>query len=214
MHNTTTTKVFLVRHGQSEWNAQKRISGQGDPELTLQGRKQATCLEKILRAEKLAAIYSSPLQRALATANPTATAHGLTIRTCAALQEIHFGILQGRFRDARDPQAQRLWAAREKDKLRFKFPGGENFEELEARVRPCVQEILAAHTGQTILLVGHRSVNRVAFGVLLQWPRAQYIDLDLSGKYLYVITYAHAPRLATLRLDEEKCGRRYEGFKT
>lgn len=207
-------KIFLVRHGQSEWNGQKRISGQADPALTLKGRQQALSLEKVLRGEKLAAIYTSPLQRARATAEPTAEFHGLTIETRAELKEIHFGVLQGRFRDGRDPEAERMWAEREEDKTQFKFPGGENFLELEARVMPCLQTILAAHAGETILFVGHRSTNRVLLGALLQWPRETYIDLDLSGKYLYEIKLGNQPRIATIRLDEEKCGQRYERFKT
>ena len=115
-----TRSVFVVRHGRSEWNGQKRISGQMDPPLSVTGVQQSLLLERLLREVPLSAIYASTLCRSVETAKPTANFHGLKVQTCDALKEIHFGILQGRFRDQRDPEAQRIWEEREKDKLQYR----------------------------------------------------------------------------------------------
>lgn len=201
-------KIFLVRHGRSEWNGQKRISGQLDPPLSPTGARQAQCLESLLRDEQLSAVYASPLSRAVETAEPTAASHRLAVKTCDALKEIHFGVLQGRFRDGRDPEAQRLWAEREKEKLHYRVPGGETFLELETRVMPCLQDILRQEG--TALIVGHRSTNRVILRELMRWPLDTALGLDLRSKYLYEIVPGESPRINTIRLDN---GHRHEGFR-
>lgn len=201
-------KIFLVRHGRSAWNGQKRVSGQSDPPLSPTGVRQAQGLKDSLRDEPLSAIYSSTLSRAVETARPTAVGHQLPVKACDALKEIHLGILQGRFRDGRDPEAQRLWGEREKEKLHYRIPGGETFLELEMRVLPCLREILEQEG--TALIVGHRSTNRVILKNLMRWPLHTTLELDLRSKYLYEIVLDRNPLINTIRLDN---GQRYEGFR-
>jgi broad specificity phosphatase PhoE len=149
-----TTKIFLVRHGQSEWNGQNRVSGQLDPVLTPKGIQQAHALARVLRDEPLAAIYTSSLTRAVETARPTAELHRLPIQTRDALKEINLGVLEGRFRDERDPEAQQLWEEREEDRLHYQVPGGESYLDLERRVTACLNEIMDQEAGKTVLIVG------------------------------------------------------------
>ena len=127
------SRIFLARHGQSEFNAEGRISGQLDPPLTAKGRKQAQLLARALDDERISSIYTSDLVRARETAAPTALAHGLPIRLSAALREIDLGVLQGRFRDERDPEAERLWRARASDPGTYRPPGGESFADLDGQ---------------------------------------------------------------------------------
>lgn len=214
--NTTIqrpAKIFLVRHGQSQWNGQKRVSGQCDPPLAPKGIQQAHCLARVLGHETLSAIYTSPLRRAVETAGPTAVDHQLAIQTREALKEIHFGVLQGRFRDERDPEAQHLWEARQKDKGNYRIPGGETFPELEQRVIPCLITIFRQEAGRTILIVGHRNTNRVIMAALMHWPREIALQLNLRSKYLYEITAGQEFHLKTICLDKSKLGRTYEEFR-
>jgi broad specificity phosphatase PhoE len=206
-------KIFLARHGHSEWNAERRVTGQLDPPLSDKGRQQARSLARALRAESLAAIYTSPLTRARETAVPTAVAHRLPIQTRDALKEMHAGVLQGRFRDARDPEAQRLWQERRWDKRPYRIPGGETFAELERRVLPCLAEILATARGP-ILLVGHRNTNRVILAALMGWPPERAMAFNPRSKYLYEVTRGAEPRIRTIHLDERKAGLIVEGFQT
>jgi broad specificity phosphatase PhoE len=98
-----------------------------DPPLSDEGKQQAECLAKVLRDENISAVHTSSLSRAIETARPSADLQEIPVTTHAALREINFGVLQGRFRDERDPEAQAMWAERENDKGHFRFPEGETF---------------------------------------------------------------------------------------
>jgi broad specificity phosphatase PhoE len=217
MLQTTVKKVFVARHGQSEWNGQKRISGQLDPGLTAKGQAQAKGLARVLHTEKLTAIYASPLSRAVATAKPSAELHGLPIQTCAALKEIHLGVLQGRYRDHRDPEARDLWRTWQSDKVTAHIPGGESFVDLETRVEPCLEQLLGHNKAGTILIVAHRSVVRVILGKLMHWSQKDYLPLEIHNHTLYQIEPGPKPVISTVRFDKEadsEKGRPYAGFKS
>lgn len=214
---TTTAQpalIYLARHGESEWNESGRISGQGDPPLSALGAAQATALAQLLVRAPLTAIYTSTLQRTVATAQPTAAAHRLAIQPVAGLQEIRLGVLEGRYRDERDSAAQQLWQQWQQGKETICVPGGESFPAFEERVRCCWRAIAQANAGGVLLVVGHRSVNRVLLGVLLGWPREQYLALPIRHKYLYEIRPGAQPSIATIRLDAEKIGERYAEFRS
>jgi broad specificity phosphatase PhoE len=203
-------KLFVVRHGQSEWNGKKRISGQLDPPLSEKGRHQAQALARALQEESLGAVYSSSLSRAVETARPVAEFHNLPITTCDALKEIHLGILQGRYRDERDPEAQELWAKRTQNKRDFRVAGGETFAELEQRVRSCLNEILLKGAQEALLIVGHRSTNRVLLSSLMNWSEQTAISLNLRSKLLYEIVLGATPQLFTI---QPAAGTKYFGFR-
>lgn len=200
------TTIYLVRHGESELNRDKRISGQLDPSLSREGILGSLALADQLLGVRLTAIYTSALIRAIETAKPTAFAHGLIIYPKEALNELHLGVLQGRHRDDRDPEARSLWEERKKDNIHYRVPGGETFAELAERVIRCLNEILAAEAGGTILIVGHRATNRALFGSLLNWPEEQWLSLNFRHKYLYEITTGTPPQLATIRLNGSHAG--------
>lgn len=208
------TIIFLARHGQSEWNGKKRISGQMDPPLSQKGMQQAKALAKVLQDEHLSAIYTSTLARTIETAEPTAVSHQIRIQKKAALKEIHFGILQGRFRDQRDPEAERFWVERTKERLTYRIPEGETFPELEQRVIPCLNNVLKSEAGEAVLIVGHRNTNRVILGALMCWSSEHVVTLGLRSKYLYRITLSNEPSIQTISLDMKKNGLKYNGFKT
>ncbi len=212
-HYSTPAKIFLARHCESEFNAQNRVAGQLDPALSPKGQQQAHDLARLLGNEPLSAIYASSLTRAVQTAGPTATARGLQVFTREALMEMHMGILQGRFRDERDPEAQRISEERKQSKEQYRIPGGETLLELTRRVLPCLNGIVECETGNTILIVGHRRTNAVVLAALMGWLPEVAARLDLRQKYLYEIAPGVEPRLATIRLDGIKLGARYEGFR-
>lgn len=207
------TTIYLVRHGESELNRDKRISGQLDPPLSLEGVRESLALADRLRGVRLTAIYTSALMRTIETARPTANTHGLPIHTREALNELHLGMLQGRHRDDRDPEARSLWEERKKDRIHYRVPGGETFAELAERVIRCLDEILAAEAGGTILIVGHRATNRALIGALLNWPEEQWPNLTFRHKYLYEITTGTPPQLATIRMNGSHAGVRSAALK-
>lgn len=205
------TTIYLVRHAESELNRDKRISGQLESPLSFKGTRESLALRELLREVRLTGIYTSALTRTIETARPTADAHGLPVQARAAFNELHLGVLQGRYRDDRDPDARLLWEARKKDMRHYRVPGGETFMELAHRVIPCLAEILAEQDGGTILIVGHRSTNRVLFGSLMHWPEEEWPRLAFRSKYLYEITPGREPRVATIPLTGWQAGLRYAG---
>ena len=164
------TRLFLVRHGSTEANERRPFVLQGseiDGPLTETGQRQASQLAEFLAEVEFSAVYASPMLRALQTANHCAEPRGLPVTSVDALKECRVGSWQGlsweqiRERDPAECEQFLLDPAREP------HPGGESYQDLLARVAPALDEILAAHTGQNVLVVAHNMVNRSYLATLL-----------------------------------------------
>ncbi len=184
-----------------------------NPALSEKGMKQARTLAEALKDEPLSPIYTSTRERSIETARPGSRDHKMSLIKKAALMEIHLGVLQGRFRDVRDPEAQNLWATRSKNRLSYKVPEGETFFELEQRVTFCLQDILKKEAGGVVLIIGHRNTNRVILSALMGWSLADVVELGLRSKYLYEITLGEAPAIQTICLSGDKKGTKSDSFK-
>lgn len=157
------TRLCLVRHGETDWNAQRRVQGQIDIPLNARGRTQAEALARGLVAERFTALYSSDLQRALQTAQPTASIHQLPIRSDPLLRERHFGVLQALTAEeaqARHPQARLKHVARDPE---YALETGESLVAFERRICACLESLLRRHLGETILVVTHGGVLDIAY---------------------------------------------------
>ena len=170
------TRIVAVRHGETEWNAQMRMQGQLDTDLSERGRWQAGRAAEALAGEGIEAIFASDLARAFDTARAIAKVIELPISTDRGLRERSFGIFQGHTYaeiDARWPQEAARW--RRHDPA-FKPDGGESLVEFSARVVAAVTRIAAGERGRTILVVSHGGVldclYRAAAGLDLAAPRS------------------------------------------
>lgn len=153
-----TTRFLLVRHGQTEWNRIERFRGHADLPLNETGLAQAKQVAARLAGEKIAALYSSPLQRALQTAQPMADGNHLVIQKHAGLLDIDFGALEGMtVEDARQafPEVIDKWLTAPGH---VKFPKGDSFRTLRTRIETMLDEIAAKHDGETVALVSHKVV--------------------------------------------------------
>ena len=150
------TTLVLIRHGETDWNVEGRYQGQADPPLNARGLAQARQLAAELREVGLDVLYTSPLRRALQTAQILAQALQVPLHVEPRLMEIHQGDWQGRLRAeiaARYPELFRRWQT---EPWEVTPPGGEHLRQVQARVYAAVDEILARHPGQRIGLVTHR----------------------------------------------------------
>jgi len=156
------TRIILVRHGQTEWNRVERFRGRADVPLNETGLAQAAATGRRVAAEwRPAAVYSSPLNRALRTAEAIARHFGLPVLPHPGLLDIHYGEWQGLTPDEvrqRWPEIARDWY--EAPHL-ARIPGGETLDELRSRGLAAVNELGARHEGGTIVLVGHTVINRI-----------------------------------------------------
>lgn len=158
-----STRLCLVRHGETDWNAQRRVQGQIDIPLNAKGRIQAAALARGLVAERFTALYSSDLQRALQTAEPTANTHRLPVCSDPMLRERHFGVLQALTADEaqlRHPEARLKHVARDPE---YALETGESLAAFERRIRTCLDGLLRRHLGETILVVTHGGVLDIAY---------------------------------------------------
>ena len=152
------TTLVLVRHGETDWNRERRFQGHADMPLNDTGRRQARELADALRYEGLTVVYTSPLRRASETAGIVAHRLGLEAEELEALREIDVGDWQGLTVDevkARFPElADVAW--------RSGWPNGETHEQLGARVLPALLDLPGRHPDARVLGVTHAGPIRVA----------------------------------------------------
>jgi broad specificity phosphatase PhoE len=151
-----TTRLILIRHGETDWNVEGRYQGQADPPLNQRGLAQARQLAQKLRGVGLDVLYSSPLRRALQTAQILAEALDVLLHTEPRLMEIHQGEWQTLLYTeivARYPELFDRWQT---EPWTVTLPGGENIAQVQKRVYAAVDEILSRHEGQCIGMVAHR----------------------------------------------------------
>jgi len=172
---TEPTRLLVIRHGETAWNAALRIQGHTDIPLNETGLRQAAQMAQALADEGIAAIYSSDLQRAAATAEALALTAGVPVAHDSGLRERHFGAFEGAtFREIEErwPDDARRWRQREPG---FAPGGGEALQDFYARSVAAATRLAAAHPGQTIALVAHGGVldclYRAATRIALDAPR-------------------------------------------
>jgi broad specificity phosphatase PhoE len=188
--------VYLIRHGESVFNAEGRIQGQTDIPLSDFGRQQAAVLAKALNPLSIDAIYASPLRRAMETAQPIAELLRLPIRTDERLKEIHAGIFQGLLWseiDARHGAEASKWREYDPD---FVIPGGESRRQLMHRGRAALDAVCAAGHKQPII-VAHGGVLGAAIKSLLDIP-AQRHPFSLYNASISKLVFGQQVRLLTL----------------
>jgi broad specificity phosphatase PhoE len=155
------TTILLARHGETDWNREGRFQGHADPPLNNTGRAQAVDLSVALMAEEIAAVYSSPLRRALETAEVVAASHGLEPIPVDDLREVDVGSWSGLTRaevEERFPAQFARW-------LDFGqgWEDGETYEEMGRRAVDALLRLAAAHDGERVLAVTHGGPIRAAF---------------------------------------------------
>lgn len=159
-------RVFLANHGDTEWDGD-RFLGSSDISLSAGGREQAEQIARRLAGEPLAAIYSSPLQRAAETADSIARAHGLAVAIVDSLREMDFGDWEGRTRSAVMAEYTVVYGAWTRDPATVRPPRGESGYDVEARAVAAIKELARNHQGETIAVIGHATVNRILLCQLL-----------------------------------------------
>ena len=180
--------VYLTRHGQTISNADDRVAGSLDVDLSDAGRTQAERLASAVSHFTFDAVFTSQLDRTIQTVRPLLRRSGTPHVSLSELNEINLGCLEGRFRDERDPEAAAMWAQRQAALATFRPPGGESFSDLQKRVRRALATIryIAAHG--VILIVGHRNVNRALLSELLGMPLVDAFEFRPRANRLVKLT--------------------------
>lgn len=146
-------KIILVRHGETDWNREKRIQGAAsNPPLNEEGRRQAGSLALRLSKNRIQAIYSSPLSRALETAKAIAGYHQIDVVVEPSLREIEAGVLEG---VTTSELGKRFSEILIKDSLLKRVSGGESLAELQERSWRVIQHLGRKYANGDIVVVSH-----------------------------------------------------------
>lgn len=168
------TTFLLIRHGQTAWNKDVRFRGRADLPLNETGGAQARRVADRLRGHPIRAVYTSPLSRAVQTAEPLAEALGLPVQPHPGLLDIDYGQWQGLAPDevaARWPELYRLW---QQSPDRVTVPGGESLAVVQDRAMTALSSLAEQHADETIALVGHQVVNKAILLAVLDMPLAAF----------------------------------------
>lgn len=193
------TKFIITRHGQTEWNVQKRMQGQADSPLTPLGRQQAAALGKRLAGTEFAAAYCSTLQRTIVTANLILEGRGATATPLPSLMEINIGGWSGKLLsevEAQYPQeASDFWSHPERY---APCCGGETYKQLRDRASQTMLELAKAHPCGTVLVVTHGIVLKALYNFFRYQPLADmaqnhphpksccYCEVDFHDGVFYI----------------------------
>ena len=160
------TTLYVTRHGQTQWNLEKRMQGRMDSDLTDLGRMQAAWLGERLHGIDFAAVYMSTLTRAVKTAEIICADRDIPMIKTDLLQEIHLGEWEGQLNDdIRDKHPQQHHNFWEQPHL-YKPLGGESYEDIILRIQTVLQDIMDKYPNQNVLVVTHGVITKTVSALI------------------------------------------------
>jgi broad specificity phosphatase PhoE len=182
--------VFLARHGETEWNRQRRRQGQLDSPLTPEGLAEARRLGIVVKDLPVDSVFSSPLGRAATTAALVARQARMSVTIVEDLAEVHHGEMAGLTTseiDQRFPGEMRL---RADNKYEWRFPGGESYADVDRRACAALLQI-ASSGARRPLVVSHEMIGRMLLLNLLQLDTAKALAWDHPHDVIYRVDIAN-----------------------
>jgi broad specificity phosphatase PhoE len=185
-----TTRLYLVRHGATQFSAEERFAGSVGVDLSDEGRWQAGRLAARLADEGICAVYCSPLGRAAETAAILARPLGLEPQARDGLREISHGRWEGLSRVEVEERFAEEYHAWESDPFTFAPVGGESGVEVLARALPVLRDLVVRHAGKKVLVVSHKATLRLLLASLLGFDLRGYRErLDQAPACLDVLDF-------------------------
>lgn len=181
MKNTPPTRLILVRHGETAWNLNEVYRGSVDVPLNRTGKCQAAALGKALKDEKIMAVYSSPLSRAMDTAKAVAKHHSKKVIKAPELTDIRYGEWEGVSNEEiskKHPELVNQWETAPET---MRFPGGEDLTGVRKRAAGFLKEAVDAHWGETIVFSSHRAVLKVLILYCLRLGNERFWNVRLEN---------------------------------
>ncbi len=206
-------RLFLFRHGLTDWNEQKKYQGQQDIPLNNKGCKQAEKAAKCLSDRDIDLIYSSDLKRARKTAEIINNHHNLNIETKKELREINFGKWQGlTYQEIEEkyPESLKIW---NRDPITNSPPAGETLKEFQNRVEKGFNNIIQGVKEGNIIVVSHGGTIKVFLTSLLEMPSENHWQFNISSTGLSIIDFYENNKSVILTLNSVEHLEGIEEFK-
>ena len=201
---TGTLRIYLARHGETDWNAERRLQGRTDTALNATGRQQAAKLAERLKGVRLDAVYSSTLSRSVDAA--AIARDGAPVKSLAGLNERNHGKFEGKKVDGSDPVTEQEWRKRRRDP-EDELDVGESLNQFYERVRATFETIRNQHSSGAILIVGHSLTNQMILRALLGLTMQKATSIRQSNDELYLIELdAGIPPRVWKLITEENLG--------
>jgi len=197
------TSIYLVRHGQTAWNKEEIFRGRTDVPLDETGLKQAELVGEYFQGMEIDAIYSSPLSRALQTAQKIAQFNDLKVQPLPGIIDMSFGKWEGRPHQEireKDSKTYRQWV--EEPHL-VRLPGGEGLNDVRVRAMAALEEVMRKHPEKTLVLVSHRVICKVLICAILNLDNSHFWQITQDTTAINLIQYRKGKYI--LSLMNETC---------
>jgi 2,3-bisphosphoglycerate-dependent phosphoglycerate mutase len=185
------TAIYLIRHGETDWNVRGLMQGQTDIVLNNKGLTQAKHAGLILQDKNIAAIYSSPLTRAYQTAKSIALHHKVDITLIDEFKECAFGIFEGITWEEVGAHPQFDARSKKRYPLTYSVPEGESIQDVYDRVIPTLTRIAGYHKNQNIAVVSHGLVMRVIMQHVHNVAHDENKRVVIENARPYLVEYSH-----------------------
>lgn len=153
--------IYLVRHGETDWNEKGKFRGHADLSLNEKGKKQAQALADYFSSREVAGVYSSPLKRAKQTAEVIARACGVPLEVRPELIDVDYGEWEGLTLEEISRVYPLLYQQWLKNPEEFTFPRGDNVRVAGDRLEGALTSLMERHLGESIVVVAHQAVNKI-----------------------------------------------------
>jgi len=195
------TKVYLVRHGQTEWNKKLIFRGRIDVPLNEAGHREAKAISDALKDTNIGAIYTSPLRRSIETAQPIAKYFHLEIVPVQGLIDINYGDWEGLTCNEVKKRYSDQYDKWEKKPDLIRFPHGETLDEAKERSFRAFKNIVKKNLGKSILIVPHRVINKVLLCALLGFSNSHFWEIKQDTGCINLIEYLNNRFILSLMND-------------
>lgn len=194
-------RIILIRHGQTEWNREERFRGHVDIDVDETGLRQAEAAAQRVTQWEVAAVYSSPLRRAMTTARIIADRLALPVVPLEGISDMNFGVWQGlsvgEVKD-RYPDLFDLWRY---SPHRLEIPQGECLEDVQKRAVATIDDLATRHEGETVAVVTHRVVCKVLLCHLLGLDNSHFWQMAQDATAINVFEMSEGRAAVTLLND-------------
>jgi len=193
-------EIILARHGETDWNVTEVFRGRIDVELNEAGVKQAELLAEYLSSVRIDAIYSSPLRRALKTAEAIASHHKLEVSMAPGLIDFDYGKWQGLSHEEVKDKCKELYTEWINRPEQVRMPAGEGLDDVRKRAVVVVEDVMLRYGG-TVVLVSHRVVNKVLICALLGMDNSHFWNIRQDTCGITRFTYEKGQFILTKHND-------------
>lgn len=196
------TGIVLVRHGETKWNSEGIFRGRSDIPLNERGLKQAEATGSYLQSFNFAAVYSSPLSRALQTAAAICRSRKIKPQPLAAFTDISFGPWEGQTYSSLEtlyPEEIRTWR---EEPANHKLPGAETLDEAKLRAFTEMERLVQANRGKSIAIVSHRVVIKLLLLAAIGLGSEAFWKIKQDTCSINILEYSPTGEYIIVRLNE------------